>query len=282
MKTDPSLSADDELDQLEAPADAPPEPVEEAQPLPAQNAAYRPSDADDGMTAAMTAWTEALRSVERSINDAAEAIRFLRATIQQMAPLWRSLGGLEEALSVFEEQPRRQPETHALDETRTPPPLQHDGEEEPESPPPLLHAGEVGPIEREWQTLRRKPVAKGKAPQWEEAQSPWVPPAEPSRPTLKPVTLVPDDTPAPYAYKVTIEDRKSPVELLQLHKALTSIPSVRNLSLLNYVNGVASISLETTDEIQPPELESAVRKIMKRSCSVVPHESNIILIQVGE
>ena len=81
---------------------------------------------------------------------------------------------------------------------------------------------------------------------------------------------------------MTIEDRKGPIELMQLHRSLTSIPSVRNVSLLNYVNGVASLSLEATDEVQPSELENAVKKTMKRSCSVVPHESNVILIQVGE
>ena len=86
----------------------------------------------------------------------------------------------------------------------------------------------------------------------------------------------------PYAYRVTVEDRKNSVELLELHQALISIPSVRNLSLLNYVNGIASISLETTDEMQPSELENALHKVMKRNCTVVPHESNTILVQVGD
>jgi hypothetical protein len=116
----------------------------------------------------------------------------------------------------------------------------------------------------------------------EEAESAWAPPAGPSRPSLKPVTLVPDDTPAPFAYRLTVEDRKNSVELMKLHQALTSIPSVRNLSLLNFASGVASLTLEATDEIQPSELENAVRKVMKRSCSVVPHESNTILVQVGD
>ncbi len=36
------------------------------------------------------------------------------------------------------------------------------------------------------------------------------------------------------------------------------------------------------EEIQPSELENAVKKVMKRNCSVVPHESNVMLMQMGE
>jgi hypothetical protein len=241
--------------------------------------------AGDATPEAMAAWTEALRSVERSINEAAEAIRFLRATVQQMAPLWRSLGGLEEALHSFDEQPRRGAEPRALDDERPAPSVQYDDEVGAEpGPPPLSRRDDPAPIERDWPAQPRKaaPAPKERPPKWGEPESQWTPPAGPSRPVPKPVTLVPDDTPAPYAYKVTIEDRKSPIELLQLHRALTSMPSVRNVSLLNYVNGVASLSLETMEEIHPSELENAIKKVMKRSCSVVPHESNVILIQVGE
>ena len=258
--------------------------MQEPQEPPAQDVVAESPDAiatGDGMPEAMAAWTEALRSVERSINDAAEAIRFLRATIQQMAPLWRSLGGLEDALHGFEEGPHRGAEPQALDDARPASPLQYDEEPEP-APSPVSRRDETAPLERDWLLQRRKVLPKERTPKLDEAESQWAPPAGPPRPVPKPVTLVPDDTPAPYAYKVTIEDRKGPIELLQLHRALASIPSVRNLSLLNYVNGVASLSLETMDEIQPPELENAVKKVMKRSCSVVLHESNVILIQVGE
>lgn len=107
-------------------------------------------------------------------------------------------------------------------------------------------------------------------------------PAGPPRPAPRPITLVPDDTPAPYAYRVTVEDRKNSVELMQLHQALTSIAVVRNLALLNYVNGIASISLESTDELQPVELENALHKVMKRDCTIVLHDSNTFLVQLGD
>ena len=246
------------------------------------NAASNP---DGVSTQAMAAWTDALRSVERSINEASEAIRFLRSTIQEMAPLLRSVGGFEEALRGFEERTLRRPETRAFDEPLPAASIAFDdgasaAETEPTVPTPSRR--DTGDPERDWPFQRKKTPAKERAPQREEAE-PWAPPAGPPRPALKPVTLVPDDdTPSPFAYRVTIEDRKGPVELMQLHRAFTGITSVRNVSLLNYVNGIASLSIEASDEIDPLELENAVKKTMKRTCSVVPHESNVILIQVGE
>jgi len=234
---------------------------------------------------AMLAWTDALRSVERSINEATEAIRFLRTTLQQMSPLIKSLGGLEDALRVFEEPASRPQRPHV---EIVPQPAEDEPEryEREEASPPSGYEqrAEEGGRGQGWQAMptgrqawQRKPPARAPAPEEEP-----LPVYEPARATLKPVTLVPDDTPALYVYRVTVEDPKSPVELIQLHQAFASIPAVRNLSLINYVNGVASITLETMEEIEPPELESAIRKTMKRSCSVLPHESNVILIQVRD
>lgn len=249
---------------------------------PALPSAAPPPETGDDLAPALAAWTDALRSVERSINEAAESIRFLRATLQQMAPLLRSLGGLEEALGAFIDQPQRGPEAPPVAEFGAPLRLLDTEEEEPSRPASIPHGGEGGHLNREWQAMRRKSGAREKAHQAEEAEGGWVMPVGPSRPAPKPVTLVPDDTPAPYAYRVTVEDRKNSVELMQLHQALNSIPSVRNLSLLNYVNGIASISLESTDELQSSELENALHKVMKRNCTVVPHDSNTMLVQLGD
>ena len=215
-----------------------------------------------GTTAeAIVAWTEALRSVDRSISEAADALRFFRATIQQMAPLLRSIEGLEDLLVRFDDRTPRQAE--------------------PDRAPLRYDENGNGLRERDWILERQKAAAREKASQEVEPANEWAP-AGPPRPTAKPVTLVPDDPPAPYVYKLTIEDRKGPVELIQVHRALGTIRSVRNLSLLNYVGGIASLQLETMEEIQPSELENAVKKAMKRNCSVVTHESNVMLMQLGE
>ncbi len=241
-----------------APENAPPDAKAEPVVLPLRLEEKPPPDT---ATQAIAAWTEALRSVDRSINEAAEALHFLRATIQQMAPLLRSIEGLEDLLARFTAEPPRPPDRLTSvgyhDESKS-----------------------GGPTERNWVVERQMAAAREKAKQ-AEAMSEWTQ-VGPPRPTAKPVTLVPDETPAAYAYKVTIEDRKGPVELVQLHRALGTIASVRNQSLLNYAGGVASLQLETMDEIQPSDLEAAVKKAMRRECSVVRHESNVMLVQIGE
>jgi hypothetical protein len=213
-----------------------------------------------GTTAeAVAAWTEALRAVEQSVNQATDALHFLRATVKEMAPLLRSIEGLEDVLSRFSGQSPNRAE-----------------------PDPLQYGDENGGgfSERDWIMERRRAAAQEKATK-QEAVNEWAT-AGPPRPSAKPVTLVPESTPARYSYRVTVEDRKGPVDLIQLHRALGTVQSVRNLSLLNYVGGVASLSLETMEEVQPAELENAVKKVMKRDCSVVPHESNVMLLQMGD
>lgn len=272
--TDSLMSFGDE-DPDEGPKDT---PRETAAPPPAPAAS-------DELAAAVDRWTEAIRSVQKSIDEAAAAIRSLREMLQPIVPLMRSLGVLEDALRGFAVEPPQaqpapktaadlaptaaaQPPLGAVDEDATPPPATAIEEETPE---------------RAWQSWRRKPGGKERPAhgtgQEEDAGAVAI---GPPRAALKPVTLVPDDTVAPYSYRVTVEDPRKPLELVPLHQALSTMPAVRNMSLLSYINGVASIALESTEEILPPDIENAIHKTMKRSCSVLPHDSNTILVQVGE
>jgi len=284
------------LDVAPAPSEETPEEAPEAvstapegmaEAAPASASAPPPSEAGlpvpgDDLAPAVAAWTDALRSVERSIDEAAESIRLLRSMLQQMAPILRGLGGLEEALGAFIDGPQRPPEAPPVVQTLAPLRFPDGGVEAEGVGPAVSRPAEGGHPGHDWQAMRRRPGLKEPAQQIEGAGGAWVMPAGPSRPAPKPVTLVPDDTPAPYAYRVTVEDRKNSVELMQLHAALTSIPAVRNLSLLNYVNGIASISLESTDELQPVDIENALHKFMKRDCTIVPHESNTFLVHLGD
>ncbi len=257
-------------------------PVEDEEPqeiedTPSEGKGSQPSPkADEGLTAAMAGWTEALRSIQKSIDEAAAAIRFLRETVGEMAPLLHSLGNLEDALRGFEgvqAQPQRTGEVEDA-------PSQEMGAGAV-SVPPTAAGEEVSP-EQAWETWRQRAPAKGKPTRWAEPEEePALAPAGPPRAALKPITLVPEDSPAAYSYKVTVEDPGQPVELVPMHQALSAVPAIRNLSLLSYVNGVAAIFVEATEEVQPPDLESSIRKTLKRSCSVLPHDENTILIQVG-
>jgi hypothetical protein len=272
--TDSLMSFGDE-DPDEGPKDT---PRETAAPPPAPAAS-------DELAAAVDRWTEAFASVQKSIDEAATAIRSLREMLQPIVPLMRSLGVLEDALRGFAvEPPEAQPAPKkAADIAPAPaarPPL---GAVDEDTTPPPATALEAETPERAWQSWRRKPGGRERPAHWtgqeEDAGAVAI---GPPRAALKPVTLVPDDTVAPYSYRVTVEDPRKPLELVPLHQALSTMPAVRNMSLLSYINGVASIALESTEEILPPDIENAIHKTMKRSCSVLPHDSNTILVQVGE
>jgi len=262
------------------------DPDEGPEDTPRETAASPPAPAaSDELAAAVDRWTEAFASVQKSIDEAATAIRSLREMLQPIVPLMRSLGVLEDALRGFAvEPPQAQPAPEtAADLAPAPagrPPL---GAVDEDTTPPPATALEAETPERAWQSWKRRPGERQSStqrtgPEEDAGAAAMGPP----RATLKPVTLVPDDTVAPYSYRVTVEDPRKPLELVPLHQALSTMPAVRNMSLLSYINGVASIALESTEEILPPDIENAIHKTMKRSCSVLPHDSNTILVQVGE
>ena len=51
------------------------------------------------VAAALAAWRQSLESAKRSIDEATTAVGLLNATLREMAPLWRSLGQLQRALT---------------------------------------------------------------------------------------------------------------------------------------------------------------------------------------
>lgn len=249
--------------------------------------------ADEDLSAAMEGWTEALRAVQKSIDEAAEAIRFLRRTMQEMAPLWQSLGNLEDALrgteqGAPEQRPLERPVSQRAATLPAPPALEEEAEEETEA---TLDAGTTPtqapaqpPQDEEWQSFKRRPQKRERPASWREQpeESPASPVAMEPRAALKPVTLVPDDTIAPYSYRMTIEEPGSPVGLVPLHQALSGVAAIRNLSLIGYINGVASIAVEATEELSATDVEQAINKTMKQECSVITHDESTLLVQIGD
>src|SRR3990172_6540481 len=59
-------------------------------------------DAESELAAAFAAWRGSLESVQKRVEDATAAIDLLRAPLREMAPLWRSLGQLEKALTEID------------------------------------------------------------------------------------------------------------------------------------------------------------------------------------
>ncbi|MBE3111646.1 MAG: hypothetical protein IMZ46_14265, partial [Acidobacteria bacterium] len=84
MTTEASLPADDGTEEsVDEIVEATPQPEQPQDPV-LDEIVDEPVEAeasDDGLKAAVATWTEALLSVQRSIDGAAEAIRFLRATV---------------------------------------------------------------------------------------------------------------------------------------------------------------------------------------------------------
>lgn len=244
-----------------------------------------PSLAGDDLKAVMEGWTEALRSVQKSIDEAAEAIRFLRRTMQDMAPLWQSLTNLEDALRGGG------PAQRSAEDARTPTPLPRpvasmlqpeSEEEEPEvAPEPAREPLKAAAQDAGWESFRRRSEERARPQQRREPEEAPEPVALEPRAALKPVTLVPDDTIAAYSYRMTVEEPGKPVDLVPLHQALNNVAAIRNLSLIGYMNGVASIAIEATEEIAPADVENAISKTLKQECSVMAHDESTLLVQIG-
>lgn len=235
--------------------------------------------------AALEGWTEALRSVQKSIDEAAEAIRFLRRTMQDMAPLWQSLTNLEDALRGGA--PSQRPAKDAPTPAPRPmaPVLEQETEEEgaPVAPEPVEEPARaaVPTPDVGWESFRRRPEERARAQPRRAPEEAPEPIALEPRAALKPVTLVPDDTIAAYSYRMTVEEPGKPVDLVPLHQALNNVAAIRNMSLIGYMNGVASIAIEATEEISAAEVENAISKTLKQECSVMTHDESTLLVQIG-
>jgi hypothetical protein len=273
-------------------ADSPAPEEDEAAPTREPEDGVEPSPrTDEDLKTAIEGWTEALRTVQKSIDEAAEAIRFLRRTMHEMAPLWQSLNNLEDALRGVE--PEQRSPRHAQAEGRTPfpltaPALEEEREEEPGTAPEEATAPYQAPAETtedaEWDSFKRRSEQRERPepPREQPVEAPAPSPVtmEP-RASLKPVTLVPDDTVADHTYRMTVEEPGKSVGLVPLHQALSSVAAIRNLSLVGYVNGVASIAIESTDDISAAEVENAINRTMNQDCSVVTHDESTLLVQLG-
>lgn len=85
----------------------------------------------------------------------------------------------------------------------------------------------------------------------------------------------------PRSYRITVEDRGRSVDLVPLHRALLGMEGVRDMSLLSYNNGVAIVSLETTDELDPDTLRACLVGAMSRRARVEA-SNNAFVVKLGE
>jgi len=57
---------------------------------------------------------------------------------------------------------------------------------------------------------------------------------------------------------------------------------VRDMSLLSYSNGVAIVSLDTVDQLDPDALCSAISRAMSRPARVEVHNESTMVVKLAE
>lgn len=86
----------------------------------------------------------------------------------------------------------------------------------------------------------------------------------------------------PKTYRITVEDKRRGVDLVPLHRALLGMDGVKDISLLSYNNGVAIVSVETENGIEPDALNHAVARAMSREVKVEVHNDTTMVVKLAE
>jgi hypothetical protein len=86
----------------------------------------------------------------------------------------------------------------------------------------------------------------------------------------------------PRTYRITVEDKRRGVDLVPLHRALLGMEGVRDMSLLSYNNGIAIVSIETVDTLDPPALETAVSRAMARPARIEVHNDHTMVVKLED
>ena len=218
-----------------------------------------PGTDTEQLAAALAAWRQSLESARKSIDEATAALGLLNATLREMAPLWRSVGQLQKALTDIDW-------AEAMDEATA-------AAEEALAKATVLRPSLVAVSEE---------VA---APELEESETETAQEAAPTfaSPVRPPARL---DVPisgggAPYSYTVTVEEVGSRVKLVPLHQSLSQVDGIRELSLKSYTNGVAVVSIDSEIELEAQALQEALGAGMNPACRVISGEGPSFLARLG-
>ncbi|MBI5285536.1 MAG: hypothetical protein HY874_10625 [Chloroflexi bacterium] len=238
--------------QAQADAEAPPESLDPPTPLPARPTILPPAADGDG-------WEQAVADLRRELDE----------TRRELRALARRLDSAEARADA------------GRPDRMEPPPAANDGDDDWDEAP----------------QLPRIPIGQAPRPAIFYDPSPQTATAEHLQP--EPDDLV--DTPVlpkplpplhaepkrgldllPRTYRITVEDKRRGVDLVPLHRALLGMDGVRDMSLLSYSNGVAIVSIEMVDELDPGALEGAVARAMARSAKVEVHNDTTMVVKLAE
>ena len=267
---------------------------------------------------ALAVWQQSLQSVKQSIDEATRAVGALRAALVDMAPLWRSLGQLEQALKEIQwEEPTaiaspleaaEAPTVEAADSQVAAPEAEP---EEATAPSVEASVPEAEAIAQEAEAVAQGPVeepevvgaVEGSVGEPENVAAAEEPAAEVEAATQDVEATVEEQEPAPaaafsgprrplpaeglereppaaHAYTITVEDPGAEAPLVPLYRALGRVGRIRDMDLVSYTNGVAVISLQSDDEIAADDLRVAISESVERNCRIVNHESNVFLVRM--
>jgi hypothetical protein len=211
------------------------------------------------IAAAFTRWRDSLESVRRSIDEATAAVGLLRATLHEMAPLWRSLEQLEQALTSSDLAGTIDQATAAAQEAVA--------KSASLAPRPVTVSEDVATPERE--------ESEVEAP-WSE--SPALSHAGRTRPALDVPTMA---TGFQFSYTVTVEDVGAKVKLVPLHQSLSQVQGVRELSLKSYANGIAVVCIDSEVELEAQVLQEAISDGMSKACRITAGEGPSFLVRMS-
>jgi hypothetical protein len=220
--------------------------------------AAEPSIDAQELTAALAAWRQSLGSVRRSIDEATAAVGLLNATLREMAPLWRSLGQLQKALTEIDWAEAMDEATAAAEDALAKVTVLR--------PSPVAVSEETAAPELEEPETES---AQGAAPAF----------SSPGRPLTR-LDVPASDGGAPYCYTVTVEEVGSRVKLVPLHQSLSQVEGIRELSLKSYTNGVAVVSIDSEIELEASVLEEALSTGMHQACRVISGEGPSFLARI--
>ena len=218
-------------------------------------------------------WREALDTLERSLQEAGQAIAMLRRSLEGGAPQTRGPASASreiEALSHGATPPAlRDFPAHAEQEAQPRPALRTAPAEKGAGAQDEGNAGastteqpSQAAFERVWARLEQERLARRR----ESAEE------EPSAP--RGLALLPRQ------YLITVEDRESKVDLMSLHRALLGLSGIEDVSLVSFANGVPVISLRVTGELDLDQLSEAVSTAMDRRCEVIQHDTGKLFLRL--
>ena len=200
-------------------------------------------------------WRSPLEELERTLSEVGRAIRSLRDSLES-----GDAGGTAEpslhAVGVEEAEPKAGESDTAKKAVR--------------SSEPAEDAAVVGGVkssitsfEHVWERLQREGEERRAAPAEEIEQ-------------VRGLSSLPSE------YRITIEDRDgTPVDLVPVQRALRAFASADDVSLLNFANGTAVISMRITGELDLDKLGSAIGMATSRECEVIPQDQGKLFLRLS-